>query len=64
MHYPDRMNTLQAAEYLGVSPQTLRNKRARGGGPRSYRILRDVVYDRADLDLFIAQQKAATLVGA
>lgn len=62
--YPDRMNTKDAAAYLGVAEQTLKNQRGRGIGPRSYRIMRAVVYDRADLDLYIAQQKAATLVGA
>ncbi|PPJ34507.1 DNA-binding protein [Nocardia nova] len=60
------MNTEQASAYLGgfLAPQTLKNMRNLGIGPRSYRIGRSVVYDRADLDLYVAQQKAATLVGA
>lgn len=64
--YPNRLSTKDAAEYLEgfVAEQTLKNMRARGIGPRSYRLGRHVVYDRADLDLWVAQQKAATLVGA
>lgn len=60
----DRLTQIEAAAYLRCSPKTLRNQRQRGEGPRSYVLARRVFYDRADLDLFIAKAKAATLVGS
>ncbi|WP_051029098.1 helix-turn-helix transcriptional regulator [Nocardia takedensis] len=62
--HSDRLTLPEAAEYLGFSRGTLYNFRHYGTGPRSYKIGNRLVYDRADLDLWIAQQKAATLVGA
>jgi hypothetical protein len=52
-----------AAEYVGTPRANLRYWRAIGKGPASYLIGRRVVYDIADLDDWIASQKAATLRG-
>lgn len=59
---PERMHVKEAAEYLGVSKQTLYNLRGAGVGPASYLLGNRLTYDRRDLDLYIAQRKAATLV--
>lgn len=57
-----RLSTRQAAEYLGISEDTLRWWRHRGDrGPRSYALsARHVVYDLADLDAWADQRKAET----
>ncbi|QVI29928.1 helix-turn-helix domain-containing protein [Mycolicibacterium neoaurum] len=59
----ERLTTAQAAAYLGKPEATLRWWRHRDIGPRSYLIGRGVVYDRADLDQWLADQKAATMRG-
>jgi hypothetical protein len=61
---PDRsanetLNTRQAAAFLGLSPQTLRNYRAMACGPRYYKAQRDdgrgrVFYSVADLEIYRA----------
>lgn len=60
----DRLNTQQAAEYLGYSVKTLHNMRYSGTGPASYKIGGRIWYDLRDLDVYIARCKAETLVGA
>ena len=60
---PDRMTTGEAARYTGVAESTLRYYRHADIGPASYAIRSKVMYDRADLDAWIAQQKAATVRG-
>lgn len=47
------LDTEAAAEYLGVRPQTLANWRYLGRGPRYYRVVSLVKYDRADLDAWL-----------
>lgn len=47
------MKTDQAAEYLQVSPGTLRNWRVDGHGPRASTVGRVVRYHRDDLDAFM-----------
>lgn len=51
----------EAADDLGVSVNSLRWWRHRGTGPVSYKIGRRVRYDRADLDAWRAEQRAATI---
>lgn len=52
------------AKLTGVSPGTLRYWRSIGAGPASYKLGgRRVVYERAELDRWLAEQKAATLRG-
>jgi hypothetical protein len=60
-----RLNTQQAAEYLGIPAATLRWFRHKGDrGPRSYALTkRHVVYDLADLYEWAEVQKAATSKG-
>lgn len=60
--FPERMGIQEAADYLGVSRQTLYNLRSAGTGPASYLLGNRLKYDRRDLDLWVAQRKAATLV--
>jgi predicted DNA-binding transcriptional regulator AlpA len=61
---PTRLGTRDAAAYLGgISEDTLRYWRYEGTGPRSYRLGRRCYYDVADLDAWVAEQKAATAVG-
>jgi hypothetical protein len=50
------LRTRDAAAYLGISHRTLEDLRLRGGGPRySTPRPRVVVYDREDLDRWIAR---------
>jgi len=60
---PDRMNTAQAAGYTGLADATLRYYRHAHIGPESYRIGAKVFYDRADLDAWLAAQRAASVRG-
>ncbi|QNJ91184.1 helix-turn-helix domain-containing protein [Mycolicibacterium fluoranthenivorans] len=57
------MNTAQAASYTGLADATLRYYRHAGIGPVSYRIGSKVFYDRADLDAWLAVQRAASVRG-
>lgn len=52
---PDgRMDTLNAARYLGLAAQTLRGYRSRGIGPRWVKVgERLIFYYRADLDQWL-----------
>lgn len=56
-HAPRYLNTKQAARYVGLSPCTLNRMRVTGEGPRYAKAGRRVVYDRADLDAWIAERK-------
>lgn len=50
-----KMRTQMAATYLGVAASTLNKLRCSGGGPRFAKLgPRLVVYDRADLDAWVA----------
>lgn len=60
-----RMTTAQAAEYIGLPAATLRFWRHRGDiGPASYTLGgKKVMYDVADIDSWLIEQKKATLRG-
>ncbi len=58
-----RLNAKDAAEYLGLSADTLRYWRYEGTGPQSYRLGRHTFYDIVDLDAWVDEQKAATARG-
>ncbi|GJD51278.1 hypothetical protein OPKNFCMD_4032 [Methylobacterium crusticola] len=45
-------NTLEAAQYLGVSESYLNQLRVRGDGPTFYKYGRRVSYETNDLDLW------------
>ena len=47
----------EAAEMLGLHPQTLRNRRFKGEGPPYYKIGRSVRYWREDLISYIEDRK-------
>lgn len=54
------LTTIQAAEYLGLSPQTLADWRHKGAGPKFVRVgTRTVRYRLSDLDAFVS----SSLVG-
>lgn len=51
------LTTKEAADFLGVTPRFLENRRCIGGGPQYVRISRRVVrYRRADLDRWIQEK--------
>ena len=54
---PRYLDTRQAATYVGLSPTTLHRMRGTGGGPPYARWGRRVIYDRADLDEWMARCK-------
>ncbi|PSK99754.1 excisionase family DNA binding protein [Haloactinopolyspora alba] len=47
------MTTNELAEMLRTSPETCRYWRHRGTGPRSFKVGRRVLYDRADVEAWI-----------
>lgn len=57
------MTVAEVAAACGVTPAAVRNWRHQGKGPRSYRVGRRVLFDRADVAAFIDQCRAATGVG-
>ncbi|HZC73347.1 MAG TPA: helix-turn-helix domain-containing protein [Jatrophihabitans sp.] len=57
---PDLMTTREVAELMRRPQETLRFWRFIGQGPRSFKLGRAVVYERADVFTWIAEQKAAT----
>lgn len=46
-----------AARYLKLAPQTLNALRCHGGSPRWIKAGRRVLYDRADLDLWLDERR-------
>ena len=56
-----KLNTLEAAAYLGLQPNTLEIWRCRHRGPRYSKLGSRVVYDRDDLDAFFVSKKIETL---
>lgn len=56
--FPAKLRSREAAGYLGISPSTLAKMRLRGTGPVYLKIgARVVVYDRADLDRYVAARR-------
>lgn len=51
------LQTRQAAEYCGLSASTFEKLRLSGGGPRYVKLGRRVVYDPADLDAWLAENR-------
>lgn len=54
-----RCNTERAAAYLAMPVTTLVYWRAKHRGPRWYRLGKHVLYDVADLDAYVEEQKQA-----
>ena len=53
------LTTKQAAEYVGLKPQTLRRFKCEGIGPDSFKQGRLNVYYPADLDLWLQKRLVA-----
>ena len=54
---PRYLDTVQAAAWVGLSPKTLQRMRVTGEGPVYAKWRRRVIYDRADLDDWVARRK-------
>jgi len=52
------MTTAEVAALLRTPPETLRFWRHRGKGPRSWKPGAHVLYDRADVEAWIAEERA------
>ncbi len=50
-------NDVQAARYLGLAPQTLRNLRHYGRGPAYCKLGSRVVYKISDLERYLAERR-------
>ena len=56
-----KLDTPEAAEYVGMSASTLSKRRVFGGGPRYLKLGRRVVYDTRDLEAWLdAHRRAST----
>ena len=51
------LNDIQAAAYLGLAPQTLRNMRSYRRGPCYHRLGRRIVYKISDLEKYLAERR-------
>jgi predicted DNA-binding transcriptional regulator AlpA len=65
MHSPSvstrkKLDTVEAADYLGLGKSTLDKLRVSGGGPAFIKIGKRVVYDPADLDAWFSQHKRSS----
>jgi predicted DNA-binding transcriptional regulator AlpA len=56
----DRFTVEAAARYAGLSASTLNKLRVYGGGPSYLKLGRRVVYDRNDLDAWLAGMRRAS----
>lgn len=60
-----KLRTPEAAAYVGLGAPTLEKLRLTGGGPSYFKIGKSVVYDTADLDLWLAtKRRTSTSVAA
>jgi excisionase family DNA binding protein len=51
------LDTGQAGRYLRLARQTLAKLRCIGGSPAFYKVGRQVLYDRADLDAWLEKRR-------
>jgi excisionase family DNA binding protein len=58
---PDLMTLDEVAELLRTPPATLRYWRHVGKGPRSLKLGRRILYDRSDVEAFIAELRGKQL---
>jgi excisionase family DNA binding protein len=58
------LKVAEAADYCGISKSTLDKLRCHGGGPLYFKIGKRVVYDRADLDTWLANKRVANTAAA
>jgi hypothetical protein len=52
-----QLSEIEAAEYLGAKPQTLRTWRFRGVGPAFLKLMGKIKYQLPDLDAFIQKSR-------
>ncbi len=55
-----KLNSPEAAEYLGISVSTLSKRRVDGDGPKYLKLGRRVVYDTRDLDAWLDTRRRAS----
>jgi predicted DNA-binding transcriptional regulator AlpA len=55
-----KLNSPEAAEYLGISVSTLSKRRVGGNGPKYLKLGRRVVYDTRDLDGWLDTRRRAS----
>jgi predicted DNA-binding transcriptional regulator AlpA len=53
------LNTKEAAKYVGLSKSSLDKLRIYGGGPLFIKVGARVVYDKVDVDAWLASKKVA-----
>lgn len=53
--------TSEAAEYLGIKPNTLDIWRSKNRGPKFYRVGKNIIYLREDLDAYLSSRSVQTL---
>lgn len=56
----EKMNSRDAARYLGLAHATLAKMRCLGGSPVFLRLGRKIVYCRADLDAWLDARRASS----
>ncbi|MGI9084433.1 MAG: helix-turn-helix domain-containing protein [Aeromicrobium sp.] len=61
---PEHMITLEVADFLRTSPETVRYWRHIGKGPRSFKVGRRVLYDRADVAAWLEAAKSGDPVAS
>jgi len=64
MNSKQKLNTREAAAYLGVRPNTLEVWRCKHKGPRYSKLGTRVIYDRDDLEEFFAAKAVDTIESA
>jgi hypothetical protein len=57
--FRNNLTTREVADLLRTSPETLRHWAWRGEGPKSFKSGRQRPYARADIDVYIAERRAA-----
>jgi predicted DNA-binding transcriptional regulator AlpA len=60
----DTLRVAAAADYIGISKSSLDKLRCYGGGPLYLKLGKRVVYDRVDLDTWLAGKKVANTAGS
>jgi len=59
--FPDgRMDTNNAAAYVGVTPKSMAIMRSLGNGPAFFKLGKKCFYQREDLDAWIASRRATS----
>ncbi|HET6753778.1 MAG TPA: helix-turn-helix domain-containing protein [Jiangellaceae bacterium] len=53
----DYLTTAEVAHLLRTSPESVRYWRHVGRGPKSFRVGRKVLYDRTDVEAFVADAR-------